>query len=241
MLHGARTAVVIPALNEQAWIGEVVSTIPRFVDHVVVVDDGSSDHTTRLARNARCHGHIHVVRHAHTAGVGAAIASGYRRAMSARADVVAVMAGDGQMHPDDLEAVVGPVARGEADYVKGNRLARAELCGSMPLLRARGTRTLARLTSWAAGVRLDDSQCGYTAISRSTLQVIDLRALWPGYGYPNDLIGQVAMAGLRIAEVPVRAVYRGQQSGLRARHAFTIAFVIGRVALRRLSHSRAFS
>jgi glycosyltransferase involved in cell wall biosynthesis len=123
MMAGARVVVVVPALNEEAHIAEVVLTMPGFVDHVIVVDDGSGDRTGAVALEAGG-ARVRVVRHEAPRGVGAAIVSGYLEGLgltSGDQDVLAVMAGDGQMHPDDLEAVVLPVAKGLADYVKGDR------------------------------------------------------------------------------------------------------------------------
>jgi hypothetical protein len=149
------------------------------------------------------------------------------------------MAGDGQMDPGDLERVVAPVVRGEADYVKGNRIRHPDVFRTMPFARLAGTSGLAVLTSLASGVRpLGDSQCGYTAIAGAAIDTLDLDALWPGYGYPNDLIGALARQNRRIAEVTVRPVYRGEASGLRARHLGTIAFLLARVAVRRYRAGR---
>ena len=106
--------VVVPAFQEEARIGQVLRTLPAWVDHVVVVDDASRDGTSEAAR-AVGDPRVEVVVHEKNRGVGAAIVTGYRRALTLPgAAVFAVMAGDGQMHPDDLAAVVGPVARGEA-------------------------------------------------------------------------------------------------------------------------------
>jgi hypothetical protein len=107
----------------------------------------------------------------------------------------------------------------------------------MPPARLAGTAVLAWLTRRAAGLpRLSDSQCGYTAISARAIDALgpDLDALWPRYGYPNDLLGALARRRLRIGEVTVRPVYRGEASGLRPWHLATIGYVIGRVAYRRL-------
>jgi hypothetical protein len=104
-----------------------------------------------------------------------------------------------------------------------------------------GTSALAFLTRHAAGLeRLDDSQCGFTAISARALDVLgdQLDALWPRYGYPNDLLGAVARSGLRIGEAVVRPVYRGEASGLRPWHVATIAWLIGRIAWERLARER---
>ena len=214
--------------------------MPAFVDHVLVVDDASLDGTSSEARGAG-DPRVEVLRHAENRGVGAAIVTGYRRALELQADVVAVMAGDGQMHPDDLAPLLHPILGGEVDYAKGDRLAYPGAFRIMPPARLAGTAALAWLTKKAAGLdRLSDSQCGYTAISRAALLALgdDLEALWPRYGYPNDLLGALARKRLRVGEVVVRPVYRGEASGLRARHLVTIGFLIARVAYRRRALQR---
>ncbi len=229
----ARVAVVVPARNEARWIAEVVRSMPVWVRHIVIIDDASEDDTAAVAA-AVGDPRVAIIVHPRRLGVGAAIVTGYRRGLDLGADVVAVMAGDGQMDPADLQAVIRPVVRGDAQYVKGNRL-RHERARAMPLVRALGTAFFGVLTSLATGVRIGDSQCGYTAISRAALAQIDLDALWNGYGYPNDLLGAIARAGLPIEEVIVRPVYRGAASGLRTYHAAVILFLLGRVAWRRVS------
>jgi glycosyltransferase involved in cell wall biosynthesis len=235
VLDGARVAVVIPSYNEARWIGETVSTMPGFVDDIIVVDDASYDGTAGRAAGAG-DARLWVLRHAHNRGVGAAIVSGYRAARERGASVIAVMAGDGQMHPGDLERVVRPVARREHDYVKGNRLRHPEVLQTMPIGRLAAGFVLGWLTGLAIGrPELSDSQCGYTAISVAALDAIDLDTIWPRYGYPNDLLGVVARAGLSIGEVDVRPVYRGEASGVRPWHVGTVAFLLARAVIRRAS------
>lgn len=103
----------------------------------------------------------------------------------------------------------------------------------MPVARWVGGLAFSWATSRAIGVAISDSQCGYTAIARSACESIDLEALWPGYGYPNDLLSQLALRRLRIAQVPVRAVYADETSRLRARHVFVVAMLVGRAWARR--------
>ena len=237
VLAGARIAVVLPSYNEARWIGETVSTLPAFVDEVIVVDDASMDDTGRRAIEAG-RGRVSVVRHPRNRGVGAAIATGYREARARGCDVIAVMAGDGQMHPDDLERVVRPVIDRSFDYVKGNRLRHPDVLGTMPFARLAAGFALGWITGVAIGEPgLSDSQCGFTAISSRALDRLDLSALWPRYGYPNDLLGLVARAGLAIGEVRVRPVYRGEASGVRAWHVGTVLFLVARAALRRATGS----
>jgi glycosyltransferase involved in cell wall biosynthesis len=235
VLLGSRVVVVVPAFEERPRVGRVIASMPAFVDHVVVVDDASRDGTADAVRAAK-EPRVEVIGHAENRGVGASIATGYARALAlteAPADAIAVMAGDAQMDPRDLPGVVLPIVRGQAGYVKGNRFAWSEARRTMPFARWAAGHVLSRLTSRAIGTSVNDSQCGYTAISRDACAKLDLRGLWPGYGYPNDLLGQLARRGVVIAEVPVRPVYADEVSRLRPHHAGTALWLIGRAWVRR--------
>jgi glycosyltransferase involved in cell wall biosynthesis len=207
-----RIAVVIPAFNERGKIGHTVATIPDFVDHILVIDDASLDDTSRQAElAARGRGGpagVEVIRHAANRGVGGAIATGYRRALAVGADVAVVMAGDGQMDPRDLPVLLDPIARGEADYVKGNRFLHPAIWTTMPASRILGNLVLSAATRVTSGYRhVFDSQCGYTAIHRGALASIELAKLFPRYGYPNDLLSRLHVANVRVRDVPVRPIY----------------------------------
>jgi len=216
MLSGRRIAVVVPAFNEAEKIARTIRSIPGFVDHVLVVDDGSADATSRIARRSQRRG-LEVLSHAHNRGVGAAIATGYLRARGLCADVTAVMAGDSQMDPADLVALIKAVLSGGADYAKGNRFAWPGVCHVMPWSRLLGNCILSFLTRWASGYSgLFDSQCGYTAANRRALDAILAGPIFPRYGYPNDLLFRLAAAGARVVDVPVRPVYGPDwRSGIR--------------------------
>jgi len=234
MFRNAQIAVVVPAFNESRLITAMLRSVPDFVDRIVVVDDGSHDETARCAA-AIADPRMIVLRHAANSGVGTALRTGYLRALAEGADVVAVMAGDGQMHPDDLPALLAPVVSGHADYAKGNRLAHPEVRSRMPKARLLGNRVLSQLTRLATGLGVHDSQCGYTALHRRVAERLPWHQLWRGYGYPNDLLGMLAQVDARVCDVMVRPVYADEQSGIRLYHAlFVIPFVLMRVLLRRL-------
>jgi len=237
----SRVTVVVPAWDEAPRIGRVLRGLPAWVDAVVVVDDASADGTALVARWVG-DDRVTVVRHRENQGVGAAIATGYRRALrgsSGTRDVFAVMAGDGQMDPRDLPNLVAPVARGEADYAKGTRFRSPGGCRSMPIARWVAGHAFSWATGRAIGLPVSDSQCGYTAIARGACEKLDLTGLWPGYGYPNDLLSQLALRDLRIAEVEVRAIYADEVSRLRLRHVPLVAHVVARAWARRIRREHA--
>jgi glycosyltransferase involved in cell wall biosynthesis len=212
MYSQLRVAVVIPAFNERRAIVETVATIPELVDHVLVVDDASADDTSQRALVGAAQraqpGTVEVIRHTDNTGVGGAIATGYRRALALGADVAVVMAGDGQMDPRDLPALLEPILDGDADYVKGNRFKHPEIWRAMPPARIVGNVLLSAATRVTSGYRhVFDSQCGYTAISRAALTALPLAEMWTRYGYPNDLLSRLHVAGMRVVDVPVRPIY----------------------------------
>jgi glycosyltransferase involved in cell wall biosynthesis len=216
MFGPLRVAVVIPAFNEERAVASTVRSVPRWVDHVLVVDDASGDRTSAEAWRFARRG-LEVLRHERNRGVGAAIATGYARAFDLGADAAVVMAGDGQMDPEDLPSLLVPLAEGRADYVKGNRFRAPGVWRAMPAARLVGNVVLSLATRVSSGYwQLFDSQCGYTAASRRALGVIRRNGMFPRYGYPNDLLARLNAAGLAVQDVPVRAVYGpGWRSGIK--------------------------
>ncbi len=218
MVDGKRVAVVVPAHDEGRLIATTLAGIPEFVDHVIVVDDASSDDTVAAATSLGSE-RIEVVRRSENGGVGAAIVTGYERALEAGDEVVCVMAADNQMDPADLLSLVEPVARGEVDYAKANRLVSGEAWKLIPRTRYLGNAILSLLTKVASGYwHVADSQTGYTAISRSMLAQLDLDRIYRGYGFPNDMLVHLNVWNARVRDFPSRPVYGvGETSGIKFR------------------------
>ena len=218
MLEGKRVAVVVPAYNEERLIAETITGIPTFVDRIYVVDDYSTDGTVEAAR-ATGDPQVEVIVHERNEGVGAAIVTGYKRALEDRMDVACVMAGDNQMDPDELEALALPVARGELDYHKANRLFTGQAWQLIPRTRYLGNAILSLLTKIASGYwHVADSQAGYTAIGRPILELLDLDRVYKRYGFPNDLLVHLNVWNARVRDFPSRPIYGvGERSGIRLR------------------------
>jgi glycosyltransferase involved in cell wall biosynthesis len=217
MLESKQVAVVVPARDEEALLPETLAGIPGFVDRVYVVDDDSRDGTVAAAESAG--ERVSVLRHERNSGVGAAIVTGYKQALADGVDVVAVMAADNQMDPGDLEALVGPVARGEVDYAKANRLFTGQAWKLIPRSRYLGNAVLSLLTKVASGYwHVADSQSGYTAVGRETLGLLDLDAIYRRYGFPNDMLVHLNVVNARVRDFPSRPIYGvGERSGIRYR------------------------
>src|SRR5438094_2407187 len=216
MLDDQRVAVVVPAHDEEKLIAETIRSIPGFVDRVLVVDDASRDGTVAAVRGLG-DPRVELIVHERNLGVGAAIITGYRRAIEERIDVTAVMAADAQMDPGDLETLVAPVARGEVDYAKANRLFTGQAWELIPRTRYLGNAVLSLLTKIASGYwHVADSQSGYTALGLDTLRVLDLDRIYPRYGFPNDMLVHLNVWNARVRDFPSRPVYGvGERSEMR--------------------------
>jgi len=221
MFEGRRVIVVVPAHNEEKLIGQVLGTMPAFVDRIVVVDDASTDGTADSLGEAgrRMGDRVRVVRHEKNGGVGAAIITGYRAALEEGREqaLIAVMAGDAQMDPADLPRLLMPLAKDQADYTKGNRLFTGEAWKIIPRHRYLGNAVLSFLTKIASGYwHVADSQSGYTAVTAEALSLLQLHRLYPRYGFPNHLLVELNNYDFRVRDVPIRPLYNvGEVSGMR--------------------------
>jgi glycosyltransferase involved in cell wall biosynthesis len=215
--EGKTVAVVVPAYNEEALVGSTVGGIPQFVDHIFVVDDGSTDATAERASAGDKR--VEVITSGKNEGVGAAIIAGYRRAIQDKIDVTCVMAADGQMDPDDLETLVRAIALDECDYAKANRLFTGQAWEIIPRTRYLGNAMLSFLTKIASGYwHVADSQSGYTAVNLETLKLLDLQRIYRRYGFPNDMLVHLNVINRRVRDYPSRPIYGvGERSGIRLR------------------------
>jgi glycosyltransferase involved in cell wall biosynthesis len=216
LLDGMRIGVVVPARDEEELLGAVLEGMPAFVDRAIVVDDASTDRTAEVARSFSEHDHrITCTSHQRSRGVGGAILSGYEQLHAEGCEALVVMAGDDQMDPGDLPALLAPLCSGEADYVKGNRFAHPDLLRAMPTERLAGNLVLTWITRRVALYpELRDAQCGYTALRAAFVPGVLAARIYPGYGFPNALLARLGALGARLAQVPVRPIYGRAKSGL---------------------------
>ncbi len=238
MYKGKTLAAVIPAYNEGTQIHQVVETLPDFVDHIVIIDDKSTDDTVaKVEALQKSDPRVVLLRHEQNQGVGGAMATGYKWARDNGVDMAVRLDGDGQMDHEDLPALCDPVAEDGVDYSKGNRLVDDQVYAVMPKVRFYGNAVLSFLTKIASGYwHISDSQTGYTVISKRALRLIDWDKMYKRYGQPNDLLVRLNVEDMRVRDVPIRPIYNvGEKSNIKIRKVlFTISTLLLRMYIWRL-------
>jgi len=217
MLSSSRISLVIPCFNEESQIADVLHGIPGFVDHVVVVDDKSTDRTLEvIAKSVASKDNITLIKHERNLGTGAARVSGIKKSLESEPDIICLCDGDGQMDLSILELLINPVLNGEADLIKGNRFFSGEAWQQMPKIRYFGNALLSLMTKVVSGYwHISDFQSGYIVMTAKVVRQIDLDHLYENYGFPNDLLIHANVVGARVKDFPVKPIYKvGEKSGI---------------------------
>ena len=210
MYRDKTTGVVVPAHNEETLIGRVIQTMPDFVDKIIIVNDASTDGTANAVRDfvRQQPDRVILIDLKTNQGVGGAIAEGYKWARDHEIEMTAVMAGDAQMDPADLPALLDPVVEGKADYTKGNRLFYGKAWSMIPRVRYLGNSVLSLMTKIASGYwHVADSQTGYTVASLNVLRTLNLDGIFKQYGMPNDMLVKLNIFDFRVQDIYITPVY----------------------------------
>lgn len=214
--NGHKVGAVVLAYKVENHVRNVVESLPDSIDKVYVVDDGSPDRTGEIIQTLALP-QVQLIKHETNRGPGAALLTGYQAALKDNMDIVVKVDGDGQMPLERIEDLITPILEGRADYTKGDRLSISKHRQVMPRFRLFGNLMLTWLTRIASGYwHINDSQNGFTAISRKALEIEGLN-LYPYYGYLNDLLVQLNVHCVRVLDVPMPAMYGGEKSNIRLR------------------------
>lgn len=213
MYNGRKVGVVVLAYNVAEFIEDTIKGVPDFMDKIYVVDDGNVDKTPEIVKSLN-HNRVKLMRHETNRGPGAALNTGYNAALEDKMDIIVKVDGDGQMPLDQIENIIIPIVEGKADYTKGDRISNRYNRQGMPRFRLVGNLLLTWLTRIASGYwHLNDTQNGFTAISSTALQQMDLK-LYPYYGYLNDILIQMNVHSARVVDVPMPAKYGKERSSI---------------------------
>lgn len=191
----------IPAYNEEATIARIILLTKKYVDRVIVCDDGSTDLTGEIASGL---GAL-LVKHSQRKGYGAAIQRLFNEAQKLNADVIISLDGDGQHDPNEIPKLIEPIVNGDANVVIGSRF--LDENNNVPRLRRIGIDAITRLTSAASGIKLGDAQSGFRAYSEGALKRLELNE--NGMGASAEILLKIAEKNIKIVEVPISCQYEG--------------------------------
>jgi len=191
-----KTACIIPAINEEATIGEILIKVMDHVDYVVLVDDGSTDQTPVIARQMGAR----VVSHQRNMGVGAAFSTGVKEALKMDAGVVVTFDADGQFIPEEIPNLITPIVNDEADFVTGSRFSNGATAPESTWAKKFGNRLFTRLVNRLAKSNFTDTQCGFRAYSREALLRLNT---FGKFTYTQEVFLDLANKNMRMMEVPI--------------------------------------
>lgn len=199
--------IIIPALNEEKTVGSIITRVPKAISGIahitiVVIDDGSTDQTAQISRNA---GAI-VVSHPQTMGVGSAFHTGIKEALQMGADYIINIDADGQFNPEDIPGLLIPVQEGRAEFVTASRFAKPEYMPHMPGVKLWGNRWMVRVINFITAKNFTDVSCGFRAYSREAALRL---TLFGHFTYTQETFIDLAFKGIAMAEVPMKV--RGER------------------------------
>lgn len=228
----AKSIAVIPCFNEENFIGDMVTRARIYADKVIVIDDGSTDNTSEVAKAAGAE----VIRHERRRGAGAATKSGFEAAKTNNADILVTLDGDGQHNPDEIPQVLAPILHNKADLVIGSRFLQpiSTNLNQVPKYRKFGIDVITWLYNLGSKKKVSDSQSCFRAHNRKLLESIDITE--DGFGFSVEVLVKARNKGLVIAEVPISCIYHTQGSSLNPIiHGLGVAFEVIKYRLKNFS------
>lgn len=194
-----KSVAIIPAYNEEVALGSVVLRTLQYVDRVIVVDDGSSDKTSQVAKLAGAE----VINHPNNLGKGQGLRSGFQAIDSE--DVIVVIDGDGQNNPDEIPNLMAPIIKENIDFVNGSRYIEINAKDDTPGYRRVGQKVLDKATNISSGLSITDSQSGFRAFSKKAIPYFKMKD--SGFAIESEMLSDASENGLKIAEVPISVRY----------------------------------
>lgn len=231
MYKNKRISLIIPAFNESSQIEGVISQSPDFVDHIIVINDGSTDDTEIILNNlSQSNSKLHTISLKKNSGAGKAVAEGYKYVINKNlGEIFVTIDGDGQMDPNDITRLLDPIVDEKADFTKGNRFSSGEAWKVMPKIRFLGNAFLSFITKIASGYwHVADYQTGFTAINSNMAARINWDLLYGRYGYPNHRLILLNVENAHVKDVPIKPIYNvGEKSGIKIwKVIFTMSFLL---------------
>lgn len=233
-----RIAAVIPAYRVEKDIDAVMRGLPPYINHIIVVDDASPDSSADvIAASVERDRRVILMLHRKNEGVGAAMVTGFKKALELDAQIVIKLDGDGQMDPAFIPALLTPLIQGKADYAKGNRFRDFQSLRRMPIMRRFGNLGLSFMTKAACGYwNCFDPTNGFFAIRSEILVQLPLDQIDPRYFFETSMLANLYLLGAYVLDVPIPARYGNESSNLSIRRAlFEFPFKLLTTFMRRIA------
>lgn len=216
MLENNTIAVVVPCFKVTDHVLTVLKNIGPEVDKIYVIDDACPNGSGRLVQAKCSDPRVEVVFHDINLGVGGATKTGYLKALEGGSDIVVKLDGDGQMNPSLIKQIVGPIIRGDADYVKGNRFDKIEDLKQMPKVRIFGNAVLSLVSKVSTGYwNITDPTNGFTAIQKDVLAELQLQKISNDYFFESDMLFRLSIGRAVVMDSSISASYGLEESNLR--------------------------
>lgn len=231
---------IVPAYGVADFVVQVVREALKFVDHVLVVDDGCPEESGKLASESfRKNGRVTVVFNEENLGVGGAMKTGFRWALERDFDVIVKIDGDGQMDPSFVPKLTEPIMSGKAEFSKGNRFGSPRSVRSMPFIRLIGNSGLSLLSKISTGYwSVSDPTNGFIAIRKETLEDIEFELLSDSYFFEMDLLFRLSISRARIHETYMASTYGTEKSNLGIfKVSLTFPFLLAQNAVKRVAYN----
>lgn len=209
--------VTVPAYNEAKLIEKTITTIPKFVDHIIVINDCSTDNTLSIVNKlAKKDNRIFVIDNKENHGIGYSLTHGLKKASELGCDRVAVMAGDAQMDPQQLEPMLNTMENKGLDFIKGNRFMHFEALKDMPKYRRFGNIIVTIMTKFATGYySIFDTQNGYVIYTKDVIDRMPWHIIGDRYEFENTILVGLSIINAKIGDYPMPAVYGEEKSTIK--------------------------
>lgn len=215
MYQNKKLAVIIPCYSCKSHIKNVITTLPKIVDKVLVIDDKCPENTGKFVNNSQFDHEVEVIFNQENLGVGGAVKAGYQKLLQSDFNIIIKVDGDEQMNPLHIEAFCEKLLNDNVDYVKGNRFFHGYPIREMPLVRLCGNIALSWINKFVVGnFRLSDPTNGYTAIKREVLLNLNFDRVANDYFFESDILFHIHMMRRKVRGIPVDTIYQGEKSHL---------------------------
>ncbi len=214
MYKNLKIGVAVPAYNEEKLIEKTITTIPKFVDYIVVINDASTDSTHEVVKHlARSNKKITIINNKRNGGIGFSLKAGLKKAVELGSDRVAVMAGDAQMDPAILDSMIDSMEERQLDFIKANRFMHLDELKSMPSYRRFGNILVTILTKISTGYySIFDTQNGYVVYKGEVLENLSWSLVGDRYEFENTILLALSVSNARVGDFAAPAIYGEEKS-----------------------------